>query len=179
MPFEVKRRIVEQVARHMVELFYVRFSEAGSLYLDSSSTVYVGPIISTPFYHLIDGYTPYPSMPAQTRTVLDSFRGPFSTTTEYLSSSLKALLFKAESCRTETLRELNEDDDVKNAELALETAVRAANKAIELCSLYPGDLVIHGQLTTPDKPFTFQFDDFRLVNLLVSSPIHATIYIFS
>lgn len=178
MPFENKRRIVEQVARHMVELFYVRFSQAGSLYLDFNSTFYVGPIVSTPFYHLIDGYTPYPSMSAQTRTILDTLRGPFSKTSEYLSSSLNALLVKVESSCEETLRALNEDEDVGNAELALETAVRAVNKAIELCHLYPGDLIIHGQLTTPEKPFTFKFDDFRLVNLLVSCSIRAT-HVFS
>jgi hypothetical protein len=113
-------------------------------------------------------------MSVRTRTILDSLRGPFATTTEYLSSSLRALLVTVESGRGETLRMLKEDGDVDNTEMAPENAVRAVNQAIELCTLYPGDLIIHGQLTTPEKPFTFKFDDFRPVNLLVSCPIPAT-----
>jgi hypothetical protein len=157
----------------MAILFNVRFEKAGSLYErraeknHSSFSFCVGPIVSTAFYRSIEGFVEYPDMSSQTRNALQNLRGPFIHTGEYLASSLRALLLKVSRHRAETLLMFDAENPNK-AISVLEKSTRIINKAIELCYVYPGDLLVHGPLTTPLEPFTFKFEDFRLVNFLVS-----------
>ena len=64
----------------------------------------------------------------------------------------------------------------------LEQGERVLQKALELCSVYPGDIQIHGQGAIPIKPSSLRLDDFQLSNIVVSfrashfhlSPAHHT-----
>ncbi|KAF8572963.1 hypothetical protein K439DRAFT_1564921, partial [Ramaria rubella] len=43
---------------------------------------------------------------------------------------------------------------------------RVIEKAIELCSVYPGDLPVLGKYSHPEMPFGLKLDDFRLSNIM-------------
>ncbi|KAG1758641.1 hypothetical protein EDD22DRAFT_909745 [Suillus occidentalis] len=149
---EVKKTVVSQVARYFLEIFSLRFESAGSLYLSPLSPQFViGPIISTPFYHALDGFVRVPDAPISKN--VDPNRGPFSTVTEYLSSNLRTEL-----------------EFISNhPESRLELGERVMRKAIELCSTYPGDMLIPPNITTPRRPFSLKLDDFRLSNIMIDT----------
>jgi hypothetical protein len=163
---EVKKTVVSQVARYFLEIFSLRFESAGSLYLSPLSPQFlIGPIIGTPFYRALDGVVRVPDAPISKN--VDPNRGPFSTVTEYLSSNLRAELEFISNHRSVVLSELHECDPTRLAESRLELGERVIRKAIELCSTYPGDMLIPANITTPQRPFSLKFDDFRLSNIMV------------
>lgn len=162
----VKLNVVRQVAEHLAILFSLRFRQAGSLYLstgDELSDFTVGPIISVPFYRMVDGFVEYPDVPPDVQAALTAMRGPFTSASEYLSSSLKATLLKTDRLRETALASISSDDPITT----LEKAQRAMQLAVDLCYSYPGDLPVPWPMSTPDQPFTLMLDDFRLVNVLV------------
>jgi hypothetical protein len=163
---EVKKTVVSQVARYFLEIFSLRFESAGSLYLSPLSPQFlVGPIISTPFYRALDGVVRVPDAPISKN--VNPNRGPFSTVTEYLSSNLREELEFCSNHRSVVLSEIHECDPTHSAESRLELGERVMRKAIELCSVYPGDMLIPPNITTPQKPFSLKLDDFRLSNVMV------------
>jgi hypothetical protein len=165
---EVKKTVVSQVARYFLEIFSLRFESAGSLYLSPLSPQFlVGPIISTPFYRALDGVVRVPDAPISKN--VDPNRGPFSTVTEYLSSNLRAELEFISNHRSVVLSELHECDPTQLAESRLELGERVMRKAIELCSVYPGDMLIPPNITTPQRPFSLKLDDFRLSNIMIDT----------
>lgn len=168
LPVNVKERVVSQIAQCLEAMFALRFERAGSLYLSSPSRheVYVGPIVSTPFYRAIDGVVRIPDAVLQLSTHLSQYRGPFSNTTDYLQSFLHAELYVLSHYRPIVSSEL-EEADVQEADTRLETGERALRKALELCTIYPGNNPPGGPITTPTKPFSLRLDDFRLSNIMV------------
>jgi hypothetical protein len=165
---EVKKIVVSQIARYFLEIFSLRFESAGSLYLSPLSPLFlVGPIISTPFYRALDGVVRVPDAPISNN--VDPNRGPFSTVTEYLSSNLRAELEFISNHRSVVLSELQECDPTQLAESRLELGERVMRKAIELCSVYPGDTLIPPNITTPQRPFSLKLDDFRLSNVMINT----------
>ncbi|KIK34447.1 hypothetical protein CY34DRAFT_812905 [Suillus luteus UH-Slu-Lm8-n1] len=165
---EVKKTVVSQVARYFLEIFSLRFESAGSLYLSPLSPQFlVGPIISTPFYRALDGVVRVPDAPISKN--INPNRGPFSTVTEYLSSNLREELEFCSNHRSVVLSELHECDPTQLAESRLELGERVLRKAIELCSVYPGDMLIPANITTPQKPFSLKLDDFRLSNVMIDT----------
>ncbi|KAG1847194.1 hypothetical protein DFJ58DRAFT_798363 [Suillus subalutaceus] len=152
---EVKKTVVSQVARYFLEIFSLRFESSGSLYLSPLSPQFlVGPIISTPFYRALDGVVRVPDAPISKN--VDPNRGPFSTVTEYLSSNLRAEL---EFISNQPF----------HPESRLELGERVMRKAIELCSVYPGDTLIPANISTPQRPFSLKLDDFRLSNVMIDT----------
>ncbi|KZP04632.1 hypothetical protein FIBSPDRAFT_767061 [Athelia psychrophila] len=193
LPVDIKEKVVVQVAEHLVALFHLRFSQAGSIYLSdpassssesvlspTADTYRIGPVITGPFYRALnrilerpDSDLIVPNTPPPYNS-LHSLRGPFAHASEYLSSYLRAKLLKLSVCRAETLASLNldgNDADSEKGELILQQAEKVLKKAIELCHVYPGDVPVPGDISTPDRPFTVKFDDFRLVNILVCLPL--------
>ncbi|KAG1763962.1 hypothetical protein EDD22DRAFT_473558 [Suillus occidentalis] len=165
---EVKKTVVSQVARYFLEIFSLRFESAGSLYLSPLSPQFlVGPIISTPFYRAVDGVVRVPDAPISKN--VNPNRGPFSTITEYLSSNLREELEFCSNHRSVVLSELRECDPAQLAESRLELGERVLRKAIELCSVYPGDMLIPANIITPQKPFSLKLDDFRLSNVMIDT----------
>lgn len=165
---EVKKTVVSQVARYFLEIFSLRFESAGSLYLSPLSPQFlVGPVISTPFYRALDGVVRVPDAPISKND--DPNRGPFSTVTEYLSSNLRAELDFISNHRSVVLSELHECDPTKSAESQLELGERVMRKAIDLCSVYPGDTLVPANITTPRRPFSLKLDDFRLSNVMIDT----------
>lgn len=168
----MKESVVSQVADYLMTIFALRFDSAGSLYLSSSSEngVTVGPVISTPFYRAANGVVRRRDADA-TSTIeeLSHLRGPFSNTSDYLQSSLLAELHFISHHRSVTLSKLGGEEDEEAAITRLEQGERVLRKALELCSVYPGNNQIHGQETTPIKPFSLRLDDFRLSNIMVGS----------
>jgi len=167
LPMSVKERVVSQVAQCLEAMFALRFERAGSLYLSSSRhEVYVGPIVSTPFFRAIDGVVRIPDAVLQLSTQLSQYRGPFSSTIDYLQSFLHAELHVLSHYRPTVLSEL-EEADAQEADTRLETGERVLRKALELCTIYPGNDPAGGPITTPTKPFSLRLDDFRLSNIMV------------
>jgi hypothetical protein len=187
LPEEVKKTVVSQIARYSLEIFSLRFESTGSLYLSPLSPQFlIGPIIRAPFYRALDGVVRVPDAPIP--TIADPKRGPFSTVTQYLSSNLRAELEFCSNHRSVVLSELHKydparsaesrleigervklhkDDPTQLAESRLELGERVMRKAIELCSVYPGDILIPTNITTPQKPFSLNLHDFRLSNIMV------------
>jgi len=61
-----------------------------------------------------------------------------------------------------------EDNSQESRQEVLERARRTMKKAIKLCDIYPGDAPVwDGDVSTPDRPFTLHWHDFRLANILV------------
>jgi hypothetical protein len=145
---DVKERVVSEVAEHLIAIFALRFDHAGSLYLSSSSEndYVVGPIVSTPFYRAIDGVVRVRDAEAASMSELSSFRGPFSDTSDYLQSFLHAELHFLSHHRSIALSELDGEDNEVALRL-LERGERTIRNALELCTIYPGNIQICGQST--------------------------------
>jgi len=166
----VKESVVSQVADHLMAMFALRFDCAGSPYLSarSESGFIVGPIVSRPFYRALDGVVRIPDANAASNAELFRFRGPFSNTSDYLQSFLLAELHFLSHHRSIALSEFDGEDE-ESAVILLEQGERVLRKALELCSVYPGDsdIQINGQEAIPIKPFSLRLDDFRLSNIMI------------
>jgi len=155
---------VSDIARYILEMSSHRFAAGGSLYRSPETGVYtVGPIIATPYYRALDGEVRVTGTPRDERN-LNPNRGPYSSTTEYLQATLKAELDFISAHRAIALSWTEGDAS------RLELGIRAMTKALELCSLYPGDRPIPEGLSAPHTPFSFRLDDLRLSNIMVRTP---------
>ncbi|KAF8672543.1 Phosphotransferase enzyme family [Rhizoctonia solani] len=158
--------VVVRVAEHLAALFSLRFQQAGSLYPledEDSKQAKVGPIVSLPFYHMLDGVICHPNIPLCVQTGLDNLRGPFTSASEYLETPLHVKLIEADRLRQDVLLDISGEDPVSK----LEYAKRVLRQAVGLCQYCPGDATIPTTISTPDRPFSFLLDDFRLVNILI------------
>jgi hypothetical protein len=124
----------------------------GSLYRSESGFI-VGPIVTTPFYRALDGVVRIPDVDATSYAELFRFRGPFSNTSDYLQSFLLTELHFLSHHRSIESSEFDGEDE-EAAVIHLEQGERVLQKALELCSVYPGDIQLHGQEPTPIKPFS-------------------------
>ncbi|KAI6146761.1 hypothetical protein BKA82DRAFT_4155572 [Pisolithus tinctorius] len=163
LSMNVKERVVSQVAEYLKVMFELRFDRAGALYLSSplEDDVYVGPIVSVPFYRAADGIVRVPEAEPPLHTELSQYRGPFSNTSDYLQSFLHAELHVLSHHRSSSsvlsLEEQEADQDVVASRLEL--GERILRKALEL----PG-----GAISTSTKPFSLHLDDFRLSNIMIN-----------
>ncbi|QRV90410.1 hypothetical protein RhiJN_18428 [Ceratobasidium sp. AG-Ba] len=167
LPIGVKLNVIRQVARDLAVLFSLRFRQAGSLYLPTDGKadhLRTGPIVSLPFYRAFDGILEYPGMSPATLEALNSLRGPFNTTFEYLASYLRAKLFKIENFRDSIFE--TSDGDVENR---IKNARRIIELGLELCQSYPGNHPIPSSIGNPSKPFALRLQDFRLTNVLIDA----------
>lgn len=145
-------------------MFLLRFEQAGSLYYSPTSEKFtVGPIISTPFYHALDGLVRIED--ASLISTLNRFRGPFSTVSDYLSSFVKAELCVISQDPSTALLELGGNHE------RLNLGQQVLEKLSGLCEIYPGDTNVYEGVTTPNHRFSLKLDDFRLSNIMVSSKI--------
>jgi hypothetical protein len=145
----VKQNAVHQVAKYVIDLFSIRFERAGSLYISSPavdgikvSDYVVGPIISKPFYTLLDSAKPYPNITSGMIGRLQGLRGPFVHTTDYTydkHSVCAYLLCGSEShLRSDEVKKF-EDEYGSEAELQLVLAENSLRKVIQLSESYPGE----------------------------------------
>ncbi|KIK11154.1 hypothetical protein PISMIDRAFT_123188 [Pisolithus microcarpus 441] len=139
LSMSVKERTVSQVTEYLKAMFALRFDRAGSLYLSSPSKddVHVGPIVSIPFFRAVDGIIRVPDADPPSHTELSQYRGPFSNTTEYLQSFLRAELHILSRYHSAVLAEMEADEeaDQEAAASRLELGERVLRKALELCSI--------------------------------------------
>ncbi|KAH8829747.1 hypothetical protein DL96DRAFT_1460872 [Flagelloscypha sp. PMI_526] len=184
LSFPIKERVVRQVAEHLSALFALRFAHAGSLYTPDASLptatsstpqppqFYVGPAVSDNFYRAIEGHVDYASTDlhvpgSPSFLALQKFRGPFSSASDFIAHPLKALIYKCTTFPEESLEAFkDEPEKLGKPEVLLQRAVEAMEKGLELVKVYPGDADIY-EVSTPDRPFTFFWDDFRLINIMV------------
>src|ERR1700733_4818840 len=127
-PIDVKLNVVRQVARHLRELFSLRFAKAGSIYfasdaysrssnmvVESSSCEFkIGPVVSTAFHRFSEGKPDYPSTDLHSPgspsfTVLHALRGPFAHAGEFIAHRTRAYLFKCELFPQEALQMASND----------------------------------------------------------------------
>ena len=137
-----QKDIISQVAQHLIHAFQMRFDQAGSLYRSNASGRYnVGQSASLAFYKYEAGKQAYSDPSTLSR--LTRFRGPFNRATDWLSQDLRIKGF------------------LLNQTLSLEMGHARNNidAAIALCSCYPGEHPVIQNIRTPNKPFTFLFDD--------------------
>ncbi|KAJ3743723.1 hypothetical protein DFH05DRAFT_1497352 [Lentinula detonsa] len=165
LSFEKKEVVVSEVAEHIIQLFHLRFKTAGSLYRTAglNQDFTVGPIISVPFYRALDGFVRFPHSPISDPGIM-KFRGPFSDTSSYLQSFLKVELHII--C-DQHLRQLVLEQELNGDESRLEHGTRVLQKALQLASVYPGDICVSSPLSTPKQPFSLRMDDFRLSNIMI------------
>ncbi|KAI5992535.1 hypothetical protein EDD15DRAFT_2388290 [Pisolithus albus] len=73
-----KEHTVSQVTQYLKAMFALRFDRAGSLYLSSPSKddVYVGPIVSLPFFRTVDGIIRVPDADPPSHTELSQYQLP-------------------------------------------------------------------------------------------------------
>jgi hypothetical protein len=157
LPLKTKIHVVKQVAQHLMSIFELRFTHAGSLYL-SSNGYNTGPIGSVKFFKSIDG-KPLHADPT-VHHELHRFRGPFSRVADWLSSPMRAEIFSFsfDLLSPPAVGEYRP----RNPSLAL----KIMNEAVALCSVYPGEHSVH-RITDPHKCFSLMFDDFSLSNFMV------------
>jgi hypothetical protein len=156
---EAKERLVHDMAVHLISLFGLRFSLAGSLTFSPQGTVLLGPLVATPFFHALDGEVRFPqSAPLD----LTKFRGPFARATDLLSSSPKAELHVIKYRRSELLQ------GFKGDETLLELGKRVLEKAVQLVEVYPGEVEVgFSSDGNSARPFSIKLADFRLANIMV------------
>jgi len=80
---------MRDVAKALLSLFRLRFSESGSLYPADDGSAQIGPIVNSPFYHAFGGEARFPDT---SRLDLAEFRGPFTRASQYVSSGPKVEL---------------------------------------------------------------------------------------
>ncbi|KAF8747173.1 Phosphotransferase enzyme family [Rhizoctonia solani] len=83
-------------AEHLAALFSLRFQQAGSFYPledEDSKKAKVGPIVSLPFYRMLDG-----------------LRGSFTSASEYLATPLHVKLIEADRLRQDVLLDISGED---------------------------------------------------------------------
>jgi hypothetical protein len=167
----IKQIVVAQVARYFMEIFSLRFATAGSLYHANPQPPHffvVGPIVSKSFYRAIDGEVHEPEEHPDTPLLPnpDPHRGPYSSVSEYLSGGLRRELDYIAMHRWLALLQVSYIDRGAE-ERTLELGVQVIKKAIELCNIYPGDILLPANITTPRAPFSLKFDDFHLSDVMV------------
>ncbi|KAJ6476226.1 hypothetical protein C8R45DRAFT_1009263 [Mycena sanguinolenta] len=159
LPLELKQLTVCEVADYVLQLFRLRFDTGGSLYNSPDGKQFVGPIVSIPFYRALDGVV---RLPRPVDRDIATYRGPFPNATAYLRSFLDAELRLVRDHRQHILEhELDGDEE------RLEQGIRALSNAVQLSSVYPGDLCVSEPLTSPGQPFSLRMDDFRLSNVII------------
>lgn len=157
---DATKRLVTEVAMYCHQMFSVCFDQAGSLYGSSTpDKFFVGPIISSPFYRALDGLIRINNV--SLLSALSSFRGPFGTVSDYVSSWIKAELYILSQDPSIPLSELDGNRE------RLQQGQRVLEKVRELCAIYPGDLPVYEGATT--RRFSLKLDDFRLSNIMVRS----------
>lgn len=169
LPFEKKQVVVAEVAECILQLFHLRFDTGGSLYHEpgsSANSFIVGPVVSTPFYRALDGVVRFPNQ--SIAPDLRRYRGPFLSPTSYVRSPLETELH---ILRVQNLRRHVLEHELDGNEECLEQGIRVLEKAVQLASIYPGDICISSPLTTPGKPFSLRMDDSRLSNVMVSAGV--------
>lgn len=121
----------------------------------------LGPLVTTPFFHAPDGEVRFPqSAPLD----LTKLRGPFTRTTDLLSSSPKAELHVIKHRRSELLQEF------KGGETLLELGKRVLEKVVQLVGVYPGEVDVgFSSGSNAARPFSIKLADFRLANIMVRS----------
>lgn len=150
---------MRDVAKALLLLFRLRFSQSGSLYPTNEGSLRIGPVVTSPFYHAFDGKARFPNA---SPLDLSRFRGPFTQASQYVSSGPKVELYMIEQRREEILQELGGDEECLNL------GKRVLEKAVRLAEVYPGDISIGFQRSCPTiEPFSLRLDDFRLPNLMV------------
>lgn len=151
-------------------LFRLKFTTGGSLYisLQNPSEITVGPIVIPSFYRALDGElrVPLGEWPSVQQEQAQ-FRGPFSSVTDYLLCAVKAELSFLKLHRP--LAVPAHTGDPAGGEGAVARGEAVLLKALELYSLFPGDMPVYSPMTSPDKPFSIFLDDFRLSNIMVGS----------
>jgi hypothetical protein len=150
---------VRDVAKSLLSLFRLRFSESGSLYPTNDGSLRIGPVVTSPFYHAFDGEVRFPNFGPLD---LAEFRGSFTRTSQYVSSGPKVELYWIEQRREMVLQELGGDEE------RLYLGKRVLEKVVRLAEVYPGDIKIglHPSCSSV-QPFSLRLGDFRLPNLMV------------
>ncbi|KAJ4501000.1 hypothetical protein C8R41DRAFT_749818 [Lentinula lateritia] len=145
LPFEKKQVVVAEVAECILQLFHLRFDTGGSLYHEpgsSANSFIVGPVVSTPFYRALDGVVRFPNQ--SIAPDLRRYRGPFLSPTSYVRSPLETELHVL---RVQNLRRHVLEHELDGNEECLEQGIRVLEKAVQLASIYPGDICISSPLT--------------------------------
>lgn len=165
----VKINVVTQLARHVLNIFQLRFTLAGSLYMDAPGKYHVGALVDPVFYEVVAGKELFSinSPDRSARSVwkhLQELRGPYTRTTSWLAHrvSAEAVVFKAmhpfPTSGVWTPR---------HPSYCIEVMAEAA----DLCWIYPGENPIFKTIKNPDRTFSFMLEN-DLSNIMVGTLLH-------
>ena len=158
IPMQVKLHVVTQLARHVLEIFQLRFSRAGSLYMSPQGKYEVGPLVDPIFYEVTDGAPAYDDL--SILSGLQDFRGPYSYTTSWMMNRLNAEMLIFNGSTSDLMAAGWTPKEIRVSNLRME-------EAIELCQRYPGESPVCQIVNNPDRPFAFMLGDFDLSNIMV------------
>lgn len=177
LPIDVKLNVVRQVARHLRELFSLRFTKAGSIYfasdarssntvVESSSCKFkIGPVVSTTFHRFSEGKPDYPSTDLHSPgspsfMALHVLRGPFAHAGEFIAHRTRAYLFKCESFPQQALQmasndaeaDLNDEQQDVQAEDASTDSDQESDGESSLSESTDSDQVSDVENSLPESP---------------------------
>ena len=152
-----KINFVTQLARHILNIFQLRFTLAGSLYMSTPGKYHVGPLVDPVFYEVVAGEQLFSrnSSDLEARSVwehLHELRGPYARTTSWLAHrvSAEAVVFKA-------FRPIPTSGawTPRHPSYCVEVMTEAA----DLCWKYPGENPVFEIIKNPDQSFSFMLEN--------------------
>jgi hypothetical protein len=160
-----KVNLVKQLARHILDIFDLRFECAGSLYMSAPGKYHVGPLVDPVFYEVAAGKELFSSKshdPEERRVwkQLQEFRGPYVKATTWLAHRISAeiVVYKA-------LHPLPMTGGAWTPRHP-SYCVEVMNEAVDLCQKYPGENP--KPVNDPEQPFSFMLGN-DLSNIMASS----------
>jgi len=159
-----KVNLVTQLARAILDIFELRFTLAGSLYMSTPGKYYIGPLVDPVFYEVAEGQELFghDSNDPEARRVwkhLQELRGPYMKTTTWLESRVSA-----EAAVYRATRPLSVSGPWTPRHPSY--CVEVMSEAVDLCWKYPGENPVLKNARNPDQPFSFMLEN-GLSNIMV------------
>jgi hypothetical protein len=161
-----KVNFVKQLARHILDIFGLRFKTAGSLYMSAPGKYHVGPLVDPVFYEVVAGKELFSgkSHDFEARRVwehLQELRGPYVKATTWLAHRISA-----EAALYKFLHPLQKGGAWTSRHPSY--CVEVMSEAVDLCWKYPGENPGSTSVNNPERPFSFVLEN-DLSNIIASS----------
>jgi hypothetical protein len=159
-----KINMVTQLARHVLSIFQLRFTLAGSLYMSAPGKYHVGSLVDPVFYEAAAGEELFNQNSAdrQARQVwerLQELRGPYTRTTTWLSHRISAEVAAYKAMHPVLT---SGPWTPRHPSYCMEVMTAAA----DLCCRYPGENPVFNNVKNPDQSFSFLLEN-DLSNIMV------------
>lgn len=166
-----KINLVTQLARHVLNIFQLRFTLAGSLYMSAPGKYHVGPLVDPVFYEVVAGKELF-SNNSVNRHVwehLQELRGPYTITTTWLAHRISAEV---------ALYKLMHPLPTSGAWTPRHPAycIEVMTEAADLCWRYPGENPVFKEVKNPNQSFSFMLEN-DLSNIMIDETGNITSFV--